>query len=175
MAATEKKSRRGVEGFATCLANTDDLARRSTEGAIVDPSAREDTTDSVSPRPDPPSPTAAPERHAESSSSSAAVKPVQPAAVAPRPVRVVPDQPTTTAQTSPGRPRRTPRGSLPRPVPGPEARPEASGEPVVKWTIEFAPRLVHALAIWERDETKRTGQRVFRERVVDPWTSSPPR
>jgi hypothetical protein len=37
----------------------------------------------------------------------------------------------------------------------------------VKWTIEFAPRLVHALAIWERDETKRTGQRVFRERVVD--------
>jgi hypothetical protein len=30
MAATEKKSRRGVEGFATCLANTDDLARRST-------------------------------------------------------------------------------------------------------------------------------------------------
>jgi len=50
---------------------------------------------------------------------------------------------------------------------GPEGRLEASGEPVVKWTLELAPQLIHALAVWERDETKRLGQRVFRERLVD--------
>lgn len=50
---------------------------------------------------------------------------------------------------------------------GPEGRLEASGEPVVKWTLELAPQLIHALALWERDETKRLGQRVFRERLVD--------
>jgi hypothetical protein len=50
---------------------------------------------------------------------------------------------------------------------GPEGRLEASGEQVVKWTLELAPQLIHALAVWERDETKRLGQRVFRERLVD--------
>ena len=44
---------------------------------------------------------------------------------------------------------------------------EASGETVVKWTLELAPQLIKALNIWERDETKRLGQRVFRERMID--------
>jgi hypothetical protein len=54
-----------------------------------------------------------------------------------------------------------------RPMAGPEGRLEASGEQVVKWTLELAPQLIHALAVWERDETRRLGQRVFRERLVD--------
>jgi hypothetical protein len=54
-----------------------------------------------------------------------------------------------------------------RPVAGPEGRLEASGERVVKWTLELAPQLIMALNVWERDETKRLGQRVFRERIVD--------
>jgi hypothetical protein len=54
-----------------------------------------------------------------------------------------------------------------RPLAGPEGRLEASGEGVVKWTLDLAPQLVMALNVWERDETKRLGQRVFRERMVD--------
>lgn len=54
-----------------------------------------------------------------------------------------------------------------RPMSGPEGRLEASGERVVKWTLELAPQLIRALAVWERDETKRLGVRVFRERMVD--------
>ena len=50
---------------------------------------------------------------------------------------------------------------------GPEGRLEASGESVVKWTLELAPQLVQALNVWERDETKRLRQRVFRERMID--------
>jgi len=50
---------------------------------------------------------------------------------------------------------------------GPDGRLEASGEPVVKWTLELAPQLVTALNVWERDETKRQGQRVYRERLID--------
>ena len=56
---------------------------------------------------------------------------------------------------------------LPLPVAGPEGKLEASGEVVHKWTLELAPQLITALAVWERDETKRLGQRVFRERIVD--------
>ncbi len=44
---------------------------------------------------------------------------------------------------------------------------EASGEAVVKLTLELAPQLIMALNVWERDETKRLGQRVFRERMID--------
>lgn len=80
--------------------------------------------------------------------------------------------PTATAPVTPApakkpttRPRK--RGKLPRPQHGPDGRLEASGEQVVKTTIEVAAPLLHALAVWERDETKRVGQRVFRERVVD--------
>lgn len=54
-----------------------------------------------------------------------------------------------------------------RPFAGPEGRLEASGEPVVKWTLELAPQLVMALNVWERDETRRLGERVFRERMID--------
>lgn len=73
----------------------------------------------------------------------------------------------------------TPTGTAarrqPRPVPagpghplaGPEGRLEASGESVVKMTLELAPQLVMALNVWERDETRRLGQRVFRERMID--------
>ena len=63
--------------------------------------------------------------------------------------------------------RQAPAASLPRPLAGPEGRLEASGENVVKWTLELAPQLIRALNIWERDETKRLGQRVFRERMID--------
>ncbi len=38
---------------------------------------------------------------------------------------------------------------------------------MVKWTLELAPQLIMALNIWERDETKRLGQRVYRERMID--------
>lgn len=54
-----------------------------------------------------------------------------------------------------------------RPLSGPEGRLGASGEPVVKWTLELAPQLIMALNVWERDETKRLGERVFRERMID--------
>jgi hypothetical protein len=54
-----------------------------------------------------------------------------------------------------------------QPLAGPEGRLEASGEAVVKMTLELAPQLIMALNIWERDETKRLGQRVFRERMID--------
>jgi hypothetical protein len=86
-------------------------------------------------------------------------------------------EPTTMpaqAVPPPERPARRPHSATPaassqptRPMAGPEGRLEASGEPVVKWTLELAPQLIHALAVWERDETKRLGQRVFRERLVD--------
>lgn len=60
-----------------------------------------------------------------------------------------------------------PTGQTVRPMAGREGRLEASGENVVKWTLELAPQLIMALNIWERDETKRLGQRVYRERMVD--------
>lgn len=54
-----------------------------------------------------------------------------------------------------------------QPLTGPEGRLEASGDQVVKWTLELAPQLVSALNRWELDETERLGERVFRERLVD--------
>lgn len=54
-----------------------------------------------------------------------------------------------------------------RPFSGAEGRLEASGERVVKWTLELAPQIVMALNVWERDETRRLGERVYRERLVD--------
>lgn len=63
--------------------------------------------------------------------------------------------------------RSAPMAKLVRPLAGPEGRLEASGESVVKWTLELAPQLVMALNVWERDETRRLGQRVFRERMID--------
>lgn len=66
--------------------------------------------------------------------------------------------------------RRQPRPALAgsaHPMAGPEGRLEASGESVVKMTLELAPQLIMALNVWERDETRRLGQRVFRERMID--------
>lgn len=81
-----------------------------------------------------------------------------------------PERTTTTPTTDHGgiiRPQSAERVTLPRPLAGPEGRLEASGETIVKWTLELAPQLVMALNVWERDETKRLGQRVFRERMID--------
>jgi hypothetical protein len=79
-------------------------------------------------------------------------------------VRELP-QPQVSDISRPVRP--APGARLPRPLAGPEGRLEASGETVVKWTLELAPQLIMALNVWERDETKRLGQRVFRERMID--------
>jgi hypothetical protein len=159
MAANDKNSGRGMAGFAAFLENSDDLARRSTEGSLVSPPAS----------PTPPAtaaPQSTPVSTGQESSPPPEPEPQEPAATSIRPMHVVPSEAASPRVAQP-KPRRTPKGELPRPVPGREGRLEASGEPVVKWTIELAPQIVHALAIWERDETKRTGQRVFRERLVD--------
>jgi hypothetical protein len=88
------------------------------------------------------------------------------------PVSATPTAVEQTPQIKPTSQRRQPvpaptRTAPARPMAGPEGRLEASGEQVVKWTLELAPQLIHALAVWERDETRRLGQRVFRERLVD--------
>jgi hypothetical protein len=159
-AASDKKKGRGMAGFAAFLENSDDLARRSTEGSLVSSPAS------------PASPaTAAAESTPvttgrEESSAPPEPEPQEAAATSIRPMHVVPSEAAGPRVAQP-RPRRASKSELPRPVAGREGRLEASGEPVVKWTIELAPQIVHALAIWERDETKRTGQRVFRERLVD--------
>src|SRR5690349_3704742 len=83
----------------------------------------------------------------------------------PKPVVRELPQPQVSDISRPERP--APVAKLPRPLAGPEGRLEASGETVVKWTLELAPQLIMALNVWERDETKRLGQRVFRERMID--------
>ena len=83
----------------------------------------------------------------------------------PKPVVRELPQPQVSDISRPERP--APVARLPRPLAGPEGRLEASGETVVKWTLELAPQLIMALNVWERDETKRLGQRVFRERMID--------
>jgi len=70
------------------------------------------------------------------------------------------------------RPRpRTPRDARAKPatppLAGPDGRLGNSGEPVRKLSIELPPALIDALARWELAETRRTGQRVYRERLVD--------
>lgn len=71
--------------------------------------------------------------------------------------------PTRPAATT----RKARKSTVALPVHGTEGRLEASGDQVVKATIELAPQILHALDVWERDETRRAGRRVFRERVVD--------
>lgn len=58
-------------------------------------------------------------------------------------------------------------GPLRRPLAGPEGRLENSGEPIRKLTLEIPPALIDALSRWELDEARRTGKRVYRERLVD--------
>jgi len=166
--ANDKKPRRGgMAGFATFAANTEDLARRSTEGELLDrasPTAAAPPAAGIRPAGPPP---AAGEQATEDSSAPVEAG-RQTAPTNGRPIHVVPQQePSASPPVTPARSPRQSKERFPRPVAGPEGRLEASGEPIVKWTIELAPQLVHALAVWERDETRRTGQRVFRERVVD--------
>lgn len=78
--------------------------------------------------------------------------------------RALPPQPSTAGR-GPVRP--TLASGPAYPLAGPEGRLEASGESVVKMTLELAPQLIMALNVWERDETRRLGQRVFRERMID--------
>ncbi len=95
----------------------------------------------------------------------------EPAAISPDIAR----RPKPVTRTSPHQPsseisrpvRPAPAVRLARPLAGSEGRLEASGEAVVKLTLELAPQLIMALNVWERDETKRLGQRVFRERMID--------
>jgi hypothetical protein len=158
---TAGKRPRGMANLASTLTGrTDSLARRSTE-------------EQLAPEPTPP-PVVDP-----------ALVPAAPPIATPAPVSEVVTAGTATAPSvanepaqagaaarqsaAPARRRRPTASSLTpsRPFAGPEGRLEASGETVVKWTLELAPQLVMALNVWERDETKRLGERVFRERMID--------
>jgi hypothetical protein len=150
------KKPRGMAGLASTLAGrADNLARRSVEpGLAAVPTdtpplvpAIESATADTAPEP------IAIDDAAHDTPNIAATVPIQEASAV---------MPITA--------RRTPVATsarLPLPVAGPEGKLEASGEVVHKWTLELAPQLITALAVWERDETKRLGQRVFRERIVD--------
>ena len=136
-----RHSRGGMAALAGDLANrTNSLARASTEDGLVP--AVELVSDSPKPAP------------------VQAVKPAAQASVVPAPHAAEPAVPSSSAEACQTR-------QTARPMAGPEGRLEASGEIVVKWTLELAPQLIMALNIWERDETKRLGQRVYRERMVD--------
>lgn len=151
------KKPRGMAGLASTLAGrTDSLARRSVEQGLA-----------AVPTPDPPLAPAI-----ESSTADTAPEPIaidDAAHDTPNTVATVPVQ--ETSAVTPITARRSPVAASPSPLPlpvaGPEGKLEASGEVVHKWTLELAPQLITALAVWERDETKRLGQRVFRERIVD--------
>jgi hypothetical protein len=140
---------RGMAALAGTLASrTDTLAARSTEQDITP------TASSALHAVPPPVQPADTHDPARTSAQGATATPA-PAAPEAEPDMPVP-QSTASARTA-----------AVRPLAGPEGRLEASGEQVVKWTLELAPQLIHALAVWERDETRRIGQRVFRERLVD--------
>jgi hypothetical protein len=142
---------RGMAGLAGALTSrTDDLAARSTEDAIAPPVALRAV----------PAPGELAAHELQSGEQAQATQPEQLEGGSAAPA--TPAQATTSRRANP-RAAATPA----RPMAGPEGRLEASGEQVVKWTLELAPQLTHALAVWERDETKRLGQRVFRERLVD--------
>lgn len=143
------KRPRGMAGLATTLAGrTDALARRSTEDDIESdpppsdgpPGIEASTTKARSAKR---GATGKGQRHPAPSGSKShndAVHPVQ-----------------IQKQSAPDT----------RQFAGAQGRLDAAGEPVVKWTLEVAPQLVRALSVWERDETKRLGERVYRERVID--------
>ena len=54
-----------------------------------------------------------------------------------------------------------------KPPSGRDGRLDLRGERITKMTLELPPVLVDALARWERDETVATGQRAYRERLID--------
>lgn len=156
---TAAKRPRGMANLASTLTGrTDSLARRSTEEQLApDPSP----ASSVDRTPVPAAPPIA-SPVPEVVTAGAATAPA--AATEPEP-----DGAAARQSPTPARRRRPTASSLTpsRPFAGPEGRLEASGETVVKWTLELAPQLVMALNVWERDETKRLGERVFRERMID--------
>lgn len=146
----QPKPARGMAALAgTLTSRTDSLAARSTEQDLTP----EPTGLHAVPAPATPAEDLQPATPAETSDADPAAPGQGAASKTARNQR----RPTvSSAQTVPT-----------RPMAGPEGRLEASGEQVVKWTLELAPQLIHALAVWERDETRRLGQRVFRERLVD--------
>lgn len=147
---TAGKRPRGMANLASTLTGrTDSLARRSTEELLA-------------PDPTPPAtqpvPAAAPAKDHTTAPAVAGEDPalVVETAAARRPAAAVKRRRPSAVSVTPQ-----------RPFAGPEGRLEASGETVVKWTLELAPQIVMALNVWERDETRRLGERVFRERMID--------
>jgi len=152
---TASNRRGGMANLASNLnSRAESLARRSTEDDIV-------------PEPISPGLAVTPPPPVEFTEAvDAELASPQPTAGDERPARGEP--PPVQASRPATRQRKSERAvELPRPMAGPEGRLEASGETVVKWTLELAPQLIMALNVWERDETKRLGQRVFRERMID--------
>jgi hypothetical protein len=146
-ASSPKKPRGGMASLAADLTSrAGSLAHRSTDERLTPSVSTPEPAATLNPVQAPPT-----------ISSDVARRP-KPAA------RQSPHQPSDEI-SGPLRPR--PAGGPVRPLAGPEGRLEASGETVVKWTLELAPQLIMALNVWERDETKRLGQRVFRERMID--------
>lgn len=146
-ASASKKPRGGMAGLAADLSSrAGSLAHRSTDERLVPVVSTPELA--VTPRP-------AREPAAISLDIARRPKPV---------ARTSPHQPSSEI-SRPVRP--APAVRLARPLAGTEGRLEASGEAVVKLTLELAPQLIMALNVWERDETKRLGQRVFRERMID--------
>lgn len=155
---TSGKRPRGMAHLASTLTGrTDMLARRSTEEQLApDPNPEADSD---------PAPPATEPVLAEAPAKDLTIAPADPgedpgpgleAADARRPAAAVQRQRPSATAVAPQ-----------SPFAGPEGRLEASGETVVKWTLELAPQLVMALNVWERDETRRLGERVYRERVID--------
>ena len=156
---TAAKRPRGMANLASTLTGrTDSLARRSTEEQLAPDTSPASSVDRTPVPAAPPIASPAP----EVITAGAATAPA--AATEPEP-----DGAAARQSPPPARRRRPTASSLTpsRPFAGPEGRLEASGETVVKWTLELAPQLVMALNVWERDETKRLGERVFRERMID--------
>ena len=148
----------GMANLATRLTErADTLARRSTSNELT-PAVGEPTTVPAGPSDEVPAPAVEQEVSPVHVGPASPASPASPAGSAAAPTRGgkrTKEPPAATADVPT------------RPMAGPEGRLEASGESVVKWTLELAPQLVQALNVWERDETKRLRQRVFRERMID--------
>jgi hypothetical protein len=182
--ATSKKPpgtrRGGMTGFAAFLANADSLAQRSAEGPLISaepaapaPSRAEAPGLLQQSQPAVPDAALGAEQQPSEEAAPGGSGAVRHLHAAPSPAA-----PATRVQAategSQGAKSKRPRtnataatAAAVRPMAGREGRLEASGEPIVKWTLELPPQILQALAMWERDETRRLGQRVFRERLVD--------
>ncbi len=153
----QKKPRGGMASLAADLSSrAGSLAHRSTNEKLVSAASESEPTSS---------PQVPAEAVVGSEDAAKLAATSSDATRNPKPItRELPRPPSATARR-PVRPTQAPR--LAHPLAGPEGRLEASGELVVKMTLELAPQLIMALNVWERDETKRLGQRVFRERMID--------